>query len=178
MLIGQLLGLIGIALLVLVFQVNNRRTLLRLQITSCLVWAAYYFFVGAFTGGGLIMIGALRSYLFDKYRRHEWILGAMIVTFGIATLITWHDWTSIMALIAMTIATIAMWQKNPRHIRTISLFVTPFWLTYNILNGSYLGAVADLVTFSSIVIGIVRFDIMPAYLNRRTPEIQVAETKL
>lgn len=166
MLIGQLLGLVGIFLLVAVFQVDDRRKMLRLQILSCLVWSAYYLMVDAYTASGLILLGAVRCYLFDRYRNQEWMLGAAITAYAIATLITWENWTSIMALMGMTLATIALWQKQPRHIRWISLMVTPFWLTYNILGGSYLGAASDLLTFSSIALGTIRFDILP-YISRR-----------
>ncbi len=169
MLVGQLLGLVGVFLLVLMFQVNNRQGMLRVQILSCLVWAAHYMAMGAFTGSGLVFLGALRSYAFDKFRQHEWILGLFIVAFAVATLVTWKDWTSIMALIGMILATVAVWQKNPRHIRLISLTIAPFWLTYNILNGSYLGATADLITFASLAVAVVRFDIPPQTWLRFRP---------
>ena len=175
MLVGQLLGLVGIFLLVAVFQTNDRRTLLRLQIISCLVWSLYYASMGAYTGAGLIFLGAMRSFVFDRYRDHEWVLGAVIITFAIATLITWENWTSIMALIGMILATTALWQKSPRNIRIISLTVAPFWLVYNLLSGSYLGAVADLITFSSIAVAIVRFDI-PRSAWMRFRKIQAIET--
>jgi hypothetical protein len=166
-LVGQLLGLVGIFLLVAVFQVDDRRKMLQLQIVSCLVWAAYYFMVDAYTASGLIFLGAIRCYVFDRYRNREWMLGVAITAYAIATLITWENWTSIMALMGMTLATIALWQKQPKHIRLVSLMVAPFWLTYNILNGSYMGVAGDLLTFSSVALGTVRFDILPQISRRR-----------
>jgi len=168
--IGQLLGLVGIILLIAVFQVDDRRKLLHIQILSNLTWSSYYIVLGAFTAAGLIALGIVRNYLFDRYRQYEWVLGLMVVMYTIVTLITWKDWTSIMALIGMIMATIALWQKKPRHIRLTSLTVTPFWLTYNTLNGSYWGIVGDLVTFGSVVIGIWRFDISPKLFERKTPD--------
>ncbi len=165
MLIAQIVGLVGIVLLLLVFQVNNRALILRIQIISCLVWSLYYLLVGADTAAGLIFLGAIRSYAFTHYRKHEWIYEVTLIVFAIATLLTWQDWTSTMALMGMILATTAMWQKNPRHIRGISLTVTPFWLTYNFLNHSYLGVVGDLITFSSVVLGICRFD-LKLYMRR------------
>lgn len=175
MVLAQVVGLIGILLLIAIFQVNDRRMILRLQILSCLVWALYYAMMGAYTAMGLIGIGILRSYLFDRYRSLEWLLPMTIAVYAIATLVTWHDWTSIMAFVGITLATIAIWQKHPRSIRSVSLTVTPFWLTYNYLNGSFLGIVGDLVTFTSVAIGVWRFDILPYLRNRskrtNTPDI-------
>lgn len=177
MVIGQLLGLVGIILLIAVFQVDDRRKLLHIQILSNLTWSAYYVFLGAFTAAGLIALGIVRNHLFDRYRQHEWVFGATIVMYTIVTLITWKDWTSIMAMIGMILATVALWQKNPRHIRFTSLTVTPFWLTYNILNSSYLGVVGDLVTFGSVVIGIYRFDIAPKIFRKGAPETHSVKTE-
>ncbi len=179
MLVGQLFGLVGIFLMVAVFQVNDRRTLLRLQIASCLMWSVYYLFMGATTASGLILLGAVRSFVFDRYRQHEWVYGAVIVTYAITTLIIWENWTSIMALIGMCLATTALWQKSPKNIRLISLTIAPFWLTYNLLNNSYLGAAADLITFASVAIGIVRFDIPRSLLTRfrRARQIEVIEVQ-
>ena len=166
MLVAQVIGFIGILLLIAIFQVNDRRLILRLQILSCAVWAVYYMLMGAYTATALIAIGIVRSYLFDQYRSQEWLLQMTIAVYAIATLIIWKDWTSIMAFIGITIATFAIWQNNPRSIRSISLVVTPFWLTYNYLNGSYLGIVGDLVTFTSVLLGVWRFDILPFVRSR------------
>ena len=174
MLLTQLIGLIGIGLLIVTFQVNSRRKMLFFQILTCLVWTIYYVLTGVYTGAGLVFLGAIRSYVFEKYKRHTWIYELAIVVFAAATFVTWKDWTSILALVGMIIATTAMWQENPRYIRTISLFVMPFWLSYNYLNGSYLGMAGDLITFSSVVVGIYRFDITPL-LRARSREKQVSD---
>lgn len=159
MLVGQLLGLMGIFLLVAIFQAKDRKKIIRLSVVSCLTWALYYLTMGAYTASGMLLLGAIRCYLFERFRSYQWIFGGMIAAYGVAMILTWKDWTSIMAFTAMILASLALWQTNPKYIRLISLSVTPFWLTYNLLSGSYMGAVADLITFASLVIGIMRFDV-------------------
>lgn len=161
MLLAQLIGLIGVGLLVATFQVNKRSAILKTQVASCLVWSVYYLLMGAFTGAGMVFLGAIRSYVFDRYRRHEWILEASIFVYAMMTLATWKDWTSMLPFMGILITSVALWQKNPRHIRFISFIPTAFWLPYNFLSGSYMGMVGDVVTFSSVLFGIVRFDVVP-----------------
>lgn len=160
-------GIVGILLLIAVFQVNDRKMILRLQIICCVVWTAYYLSMGAYTGAGLIFLGAIRSFLYERYRDKEWPYPLTIAALGIATLITWENWTSALALVAMIMASTALWQRDPRMIRMFSLGVSPFWLTYNIISGSYFGVVGDLVTFTSVVVGVWRFDLMPFIQQRR-----------
>ncbi len=176
MLVGQLLGLVGIFLLVAIFQAKDRKKIIRLSIVSCLTWSAYYMSMGAGTASGLLILGAVRCYVFEKFRSYQWIFGGMIAAYAVAMILTWKDWTSIMAFTAMILASLALWQTDPKYIRLISLSVTPFWLSYNLLNGSYMGAVADLITFSSLVVGIMRFDVPKTFwqrLYRRKPVEQI-----
>lgn len=162
----QFVGFVGIMLLLTIFQVNNRKTILYLQIISCIVWALYYALLSSYTPAVLIAIGGVRSYLFEKYREHEWIYEMMIVIYAVATLVTWKNETTILALIGMIIATTALWQKHPRMIRLVSLPAVPFWIAYDVLNGSYMGLIGDMITMTSVVVGFLRFDALP-YIRRR-----------
>jgi hypothetical protein len=54
---------------------------------------------------------------------------------------------------------LAVWQKNPRMIRLLSLLSPPLWLIYNVLSGSYPGILSEIFLLTSTLIGIYRFDI-------------------
>lgn len=175
-LLAQLVGGIGVALLIAAFQVNNRSAILKIQIANCLVWALYYLLVGAFTGAGMVIIAAIRCWAFERYRQHEWLLQFFIVVYAVTTLLTWEGITSILPFIGIILASVAMWQKTPQSIRLISLTPTAFWLPYNFTSGSYMGMIGDIVTFSSVTIGIIRFDLLPR-LRRRQQAINFEEVE-
>jgi hypothetical protein len=164
MLTAQLVGIAGICLLFATFQFNNRRTILRIQIASGLVWAVHYLLLGALTGA--LMNGLLsgRNYFFEKYRGKRIILWISLAVLLSAGLLSWKDWSSILPILGSSIGTIAMWQKKPTHIRLLMLAVPPLWFVYNAINGSFPGMLGDTVTFTSVLVGIYRFDI------RRQPE--------
>ena len=42
----------------------------------------------------------------------------------------------------------------------ISLFVGPCWLVYNLIHGAYTGAVNEALAMTSIIIGMIRYDII------------------
>lgn len=174
-LLAQVVGGIGVALLIAAFQVNSRSVILKIQIANCLVWALYYLLVGAFTGAGMVAIAAIRCWAFERYRQHEWLLQFFILFYAVTTLLTWEGITSILPLIGIILASVAMWQKDPQSIRLISLTPTAFWLPYNFTSGSYMGMIGDVVTFSSATIGIIRFDLLPR-LRHRQQAIKFEET--
>lgn len=175
MTLALLIGLIGVGLTILTFQINNRSLMLRVLAASCLVWVLHYILIGALTGAGMLLLAALRSYLFERYRHLNRVLWVMFAALILATVITWKNWTSILPLIGMILATIAVWQKSPRRIRLLSLTYAPFWVTYNLLNGSYPGMAADLIAFTSVLIGIYRFDVLPALQAKQEQPAELVE---
>lgn len=165
MLIAQIVGIVGLFIIFAIFQFDNRRTILRLQLVSGLVWALHYILLGALTGAFMNGVAAGRNYFFEKYRDKSAVLWVSLTVFIIAGVISWKDWSSILPIIGMCFGTLAVWQRDPRRIRFLMLFVSPLWFTYNIIIGSYPGLVGDGITFISVLIGIYRFDI------RRQPEL-------
>jgi hypothetical protein len=167
-LIAQLVGIVGIGLLVATFQVNKRRSMLRIQMLSGLVWVVHYVLLGALSGAGMNFLVAVRNFLFDRYQKQSWVFVVVIIGFVIVAILAWKNWTSILPLIGSLLGTLAFWQKNPRTIRFLSISVSPFWFAYNLLNGSYPGMVGDSVTFASVLVGIYRFDIVPLFAQQNT----------
>lgn len=111
MFLAQLIGIVGIGLLIATFQGRSRRTILRIQILSCIAWSLYYFLVGAYSGAGMVFLGAIRTYAYERYRKYEWVFEISIIIYALMTLLTWKDWTSILPFMGILSASVAMWQK-------------------------------------------------------------------
>lgn len=174
MFLVQLIGFIAVLGAFFMFLANNRHTMLRIHVLSSLLWALHYVLLGAPTGAAVNVLRAGRDYAFDRFRRHKWIYPTSLVLLVLVAILSWHNWTSIFPIIATTIGTTALWQKSPRRIRFLSLFVPPFWFLYNVTNGSIAGMVNDLIIFSSVLVGIYRFDVHPK-IRRRKPVLQEVE---
>lgn len=157
----QFIGFVGLGVSFLVFQVNRRRSMLRVQIIALLIYSLHFFLLGAFTGAALNIVGATRNYLFDKLHEHKhsnWLPWIFIVVFSIATLLTWQGPLSLLPAIGMIGGTIAFWQSKPETMRLLALISPPAWLAYNLISGSYAGAIAEIIILSSTLLGIYRFD--------------------
>jgi len=158
----QLLGFVGLGLLFLVFQVDDRKKMLRLQMWAMILFGVHFFLLRAPTGSALNFIGATRNYAFDRFHKHKWskiLLWIFVGIFSAATILTWQGPLSLLPAIGMISGTVAFWQASPRAVRIISLIGPPAWFIYNAISGSYPGMAADTVFFASNLAGIYRFDI-------------------
>ena len=85
------------------------------------------------------------------------MFGIMFLVVGV---LSWHGWISIFAIAAKIISTVSLGIKNTRVIRIMNLISTPCWLAYNIFMFSIGGMCSDLIMLTSLIIAVIRLDIM------------------
>lgn len=160
--LAEIIGVIGIACSILSFQCEQRRNVLLFQLTASLMFTTQLFLVGAITGACLDLINFTRSLLFfidSRRTKSEWLLVIFMLVLIVAGIVTWKNIYSIFPIIGSLLSTLALWMKTSKKIRLFSLFSGPCWLIYNIVNGAYSAAVNELIAMTSIIIGMVRYDI-------------------
>ena len=74
--------------------------------------------------------------------------------------LSWHGYISIFVIVAKLISSVALGIKSPRIIRILNLISSPCWLVYNIYMGSLAGIISDSSVIISIIIAIIRIDIL------------------
>ena len=161
---AQAVGLVGIMCSLISFQQKERKWVLVFQMTASAMFCLQLFMVGAITGGCIDSISFVRTAVFSQNDKKWasspvwlWVFIAAMIATGI---LTWQDGWSILPIIGSVLSTIALWMKKPRNIRMISLFVGPCWLVYNLIHGAYTGAVNEALAMTSIIIGMIRYDII------------------
>jgi hypothetical protein len=118
------------------------------------------------------IVGSTRTFFFVFKGRKKWMDGNVVMyvficLFLIAGILSWQNWLSILPVVAMIIETIGLWQKDTRRIRFIVFIPHPVWLVYNFIHGSYPGVLTEVFIVTSLIIGIIRFDILPWIRDRR-----------
>ena len=167
--ITQGIGFGGAALNFLSFQQNKRSRIIGFQIVAALLFITHYIFLGftsgedAFTGAALNFIGLTRSIVFinnDKKwaKSPAWLVIFIIVS--VAGVLTWEAWYSFLPSTAMILTTVSYWMKDETKIRLITFPSSPCWLIFNIITGSVAGIVTECIVMSSLIIAIVRYDIL------------------
>lgn len=168
--ITQGIGFGGAALNFLSFQQNKRSRIIGFQIVAALLFITHYIFLGftsgedAFTGAALNFIGLTRSIVFinndKKWAKSPVWLVIFIVVSAIAGVLTWEAWYSFLPSTAMILTTVSYWMKDETKIRLITFPSSPCWLIFNIITGSVAGIVTECIVMSSLIIAIVRYDIL------------------
>ncbi|MBR0535351.1 MAG: YgjV family protein [Clostridia bacterium] len=168
--ITQGIGFCGAGLNFLSFQQNKRSKIIGFQIGAALLFIMHYILLGitngadAFTGAALNFIGLSRSIVFinndKRWAKSPLWLVLFIIVSVVAGVLTWEDWYSFLPPLAMILTTVSYWMKNETKIRLITFPSSPCWLVFNIITGSVAGIVTECVVMSSLIIAIVRYDIL------------------
>ncbi len=168
----QGIGYIALIFVILSFQNNNRVKLLLFMLTGILLFVIHYALLGAWTGSLMNLIEAGVVFVAYKKDTSSWAQKKywpyiFIALFVVASALVAKSLVDILPAIAQIFGTIAVWQTNPRAIRFIMLVPRPLWLTYNFAVGSYAGTIAELFILASVMVGIVRFDILKKSKKRK-----------
>ena len=161
--VAQGVGLVGMALIFVSFQQNDKRKILCIQAVSALIFAAHFILLGAFTGVGMNLLEIPRNLVFahkHEKKRQRILTAAFVAAFWLLGAFTWENLYSLFPACAMSISTVVFSLQKPRYIRFCSLPVSMLWLTYNILVFSVAGALTESFCLLSILIAIFRFDVL------------------
>ena len=158
----QAIGLLGSLIVILAVQFNNRKLILVAQAVACVLWIIHYGLLGAMTAVFTNFVSFGRSFVFyhndKRWAKNSAWLWLFIALFAANSLLTWEGWRSILPGVAMSLTTGALWTKKPSRMRLLYLINSPFWLTYDLLTGSYSCAIVEACAFVSYIIAVVRFD--------------------
>lgn len=161
--IAQIIGGIGIVFSILSFQQKERKYYLLCQIVTLMMFIIQLLMLGGYTGAVVNTISLIRAIVFacseKKWASSPALPFIFALALTVAGILTWQNIWSILPIIAALLSTAAQWMKKTKHSRIISLFVSPCWLTYDLIHGSFSGILNEILALTSIIIGIIRHDI-------------------
>lgn len=170
--LAQSLGILAMMFNIASYQCKKQKWIIAIQFFGGALFAANYFMLGAMVGGMLNVIGTIRAivYLFkEKIKNHRigFLIG-FIVSYIIIYVLSFVAFgkeatafnliVEILPVIGMTALNIGFSLKNASDVRRYALISSPCWLIYNIVTGSWGAIACEILTLSSIVIGIFRHD--------------------
>ncbi len=163
--IGQIVGLIGVAVLFMAYQMKDRKTLLLVQGAGIALISAQYFMIGATTGAILNVVcftrtmffyfteGKIENRLLTKYL-FPLLFSVLICVFAI---FSWEDWYSSFLLVCLAINSFCVGACNPQNLRKSLLITCPLAFIYNIFVFSIGGMINEVISTISALVGIIRY---------------------
>ena len=161
----QGIGYLALLFVILSFQKNSRVKLLVYMLIGVALFVLHYALLRAWIGSVMNLIEAAMVFVAFKKETTKWAkkrlwlyvaIGAYVIT-GALTAKTVID---ALPVLGQILGTIAVWQSKPRTIRFIMLAPRPLWFAYNLVVGSYAGVAAEVFILASVLVGIVRFDVL------------------
>ena len=165
--VAQGLGIIAFFIAVLSFQRKTQRGIMIMQVFSCFAFTVHFLILGKMGGFILNGIAFFRSMVYSFKRDHRWAASVVWVYVFIAAALLSGAYSiafaegisAILPALGMIITTFAGRMKKASSVRILTLINSPLWLSYNLIEGSIGGAMTEIVSICSIIIGILRLDI-------------------
>jgi hypothetical protein len=157
-------------LVFIAFQQNEKKKILWVQASAGLVFSIHFFLLGAFTGMGMNMVEIPRNLVLAREHNKKWqiiwvsVFIALFAAFGI---FTWESPMSLFPVFAVSLSTVAFSLKKPRSIRFCQVPVSVLWLVYNVVSFSIAGILTESFCLLSVLIAILRFDILKKKENSK-----------
>ena len=170
--IAQVISIAAMTINILSYQQKKGKGILIMIMCGSALFSVSFFMMGAYIGGILNAVAAIRSILFLKKDvlktdRLFWlpIFFAVYVLAYVATFTVFHKEPSTinfiieaLPVIGMVAHTLAFRIENAAHIRRFSLVSSVAWLIYNFTAGSIGAICCEIFSMISIFIAMYRYD--------------------
>lgn len=145
---AQLIGFAGIIVNALIYQQSDRASILKIKLTSDVLWAAHFSMLGAYSAAAVACIGILREFVFMKRKKLSSLIFFLILSFVSAAL-TWKGPASILPSAASAASVVSFYIGNSLLTRLLSFPISACMGMYSAMNGSIAGIVNELLTVAS-----------------------------
>ncbi|MBQ1430972.1 MAG: YgjV family protein [Firmicutes bacterium] len=159
----QALGFLGLASMVISFQMKNATRVLVMDILANVFFGIQYLLLGSVSGMIVLTISMVRNILLllrDRWPKLAWkgwvvVLIAAEIALCAPNIINWYD---ILPIIGFIIVTVSFWGKDPQKLRFANLIlVCPIFLLFNLLVGSWGGVINEIITWVSVFTAFLRY---------------------
>ena len=167
---SQIIGLIATVLGIVAGQVNNKKTILILELILNFLCALAAILVGGFNGAIVCLLACVAAvflYGFDKrdIKTPTWFYICAFTAFLVSGIITFalvpeKHWFDILPIPASMLFVLGVAAKKPTYYRIYFVFNSSLWIVYNFCITAYTSILTQAFLLVSLIIGIIRLDIL------------------
>jgi len=159
--IAQFFGICGMLFLFLLYQQKSRKRMLLSKLFADICWIIHYLLLEAVAGIIPNAVGIFRESVFINRKEKKWASYALwpiifIIANWVMGISTFYSWYNILPIVASTCATISLWIDNPLLTKIITYPISVAFLTYDIIVGSYIGIINEIISLTSLTTYFIR----------------------
>lgn len=151
---AQVIGFIGIAVNMLIYQQKDRTSILKMKFASDILWVVHYFMIGAYTAVAVACLGILREFVFMK-RKKPSLLAAFLVLGLVSAAVTWKGRVSFLPTAASMLSVLSFYIGIPLVSRIAAFPISALMGTYDIMSGSAAGICNEILTVVSSIFALI-----------------------
>lgn len=162
--IAEIFGFCALVCGVIAFQMQNPRQSLWLLSAACLCWALNFGVIGQWAGMITSVAVIIRNVCAIKFseRIMKRVTAMCFLICAAIILSLMASWYDLVALAAMFWTSLAVYYRDhPLFFRLSCLAGDSLWLAFGVLIGSFFLSVSSLFLIASVMIGLLRYDILP-----------------
>lgn len=158
-LLSQIVILIAVFTDIISFQCKQRKYIIACLVLSSTFISLHFIVLNIWTAGGLAFVAAVRFAATLLTTSTIVMLVFMVASVGM-TLLTYQNYLSIIGCAATLFGTAASFCRNDKLLRELMLICSSLWLVHNILAGSPLAILIEIIFIGSNIVGYFRFFIL------------------
>lgn len=155
-LLSQLLVGVAIGFDLLSFQFRQRRQIIACLVVSCLLVSVHFVLLGLWTAAGLGGLAAVR-FLASYHTTSKRVMTLFLACTLTVAAATYSGPLSLISGLGSMFGTIGSFCRDDRRLRQVMLLATSLWLIHNIMAGTPLGVLMEVLFLSSNLLGYYRF---------------------
>ena len=158
--LAQLFGFFALVILIISFQNNNKKTLLKYQIFSSLFFSIQYLCLNAITGCLMNLMTMIRNIIYKMLKKTPLLFVSLIIIIMIIlSVFSYNGLISLLPTIAVILYSVALWQKNLKITRITEIISCSLFIIYNINVLAIIGLISTIIELLFAIIAVYKFDI-------------------
>ena len=162
---AQIIGFIGLALIVSAYQFNNSKTINLFYIFSGIFFTIHFYMLGAYTGALINLLSSLSCIIFNFRGEKKWastafwpiLFSALGIVLGI---FTWENFLSLLPMVSFCFSRASLFCRNATLTRLLMFPASILFWIYNFANASFSGVLTESIVLVIAIVAVIRFDIL------------------
>lgn len=174
----QLIGYCGVLSFITSYAQKSRKSIVFFSFLARVFFVTHYILLGGYAGAVQNLGGgaaaALSGLKGKKPYDSPFVPIAIVIITAVCGIVTFDKslgFISVLPAVAMLIQNPALWLKNQRNIRLMTLAGIPVWFIYNFSMGSVPAMTSDTLSASALIYSLVRYDLLP-YIKAKKKNVQ------
>ncbi|MFM2414765.1 MAG: hypothetical protein RI911_458 [Candidatus Parcubacteria bacterium] len=159
--IAQVVGFLGLIVMMYAFQREERSQILHTQTYGSLLFSIHFYLIGGFVGSLLSLTVVARNSVFKHKPDKPWAQSVLWpFFFALLSIIilasAWEGWISLLPVTGMIIASYAMWLDDAHEIKKYIILSSALWMPYSLFHQAYPSLINQILICASAIFATVK----------------------